>query len=109
MAEDFWGILVPTLVGKVFYTLADRHEFWVEEMGDHHLLIVTTTGHRHRLARQEVEGAWEALTQKGTLTGQQIKQEFSEFGAPYVDALLAQMPGVEVSLNPITLSYREEK
>lgn len=104
--SDFWGILVPTLVGKSFYTLGRGHEFRVEEMGEGHLLIVTTQG-RRRIPRRELEGAWQNLTRQGKLTQQQIVKGSSPFNSAYVAALLAQMQGVGHTSNPITLSYRK--
>lgn len=107
--DDFWGVLVPPLVGKSFYTLKRHHEFRVEEMGDSFLLIVTSARHRRRLSRKELEGAWVALTHGGALTRDQIRRQLSSFNRAYAAAILAQMPGVEHRLNPITLIYREAK
>jgi hypothetical protein len=109
MVEDFWGMLVPPLVGKSFYTLKQGHELRVEEMSDSHLGIVVSTGARHQIPRSDMEEAWRYLTSRGSLTRKETIDQVTKKYAGWIVALLAQMPGVEHRLNPITLSYREVK
>ncbi|MFQ5875981.1 MAG: type II toxin-antitoxin system MqsA family antitoxin, partial [Dehalococcoidia bacterium] len=98
--NDFWGMLVPPLVGKVFYTLRDKHAFRLEEMSHRDLLFVPSTGKPRPTARWRMERAWDTLTRRGSISLREIQQNWPPTNSSYVAALLAQMPGVEVRLNP---------
>jgi YgiT-type zinc finger domain-containing protein len=110
-ANDFWGTLVSPLVGETCPTLKHGHKFQVLKKGSNHIeLMICSTGKPRRIARHEVEEAWQHLIGTGSLTRKEIMQQFSSRNPAYVAALLARMPGVEVRLDPvITLLYREEK
>ena len=111
MPEDFWGVLVPPLVGKSFYTLKRHHEFRVEEMSETRLRTITSTGKVRWIPRWRMEDAWNQLTAHGSITlrGIEHRPGWAPLNWSYWAALLAQMPGVEHRLNPITLIYREAK
>lgn len=60
------------------------------------------------LTRDEIEGAWLALVQRGELSLMDVKHEFSDWSPVYITAVLAELPGVTYKIWPIVLFYTKQ-
>jgi hypothetical protein len=63
------------------------------------------SGKLRRIKRVTLEDAFGALLDRRELTGVTIAEEFSAFNAVYIAALLAALPDVAVSSQPIRLIF----
>jgi len=58
-----------------------------------------------KIYRQEIEGACDELKTRREITRSEIEERHSPRNPAYVAAILATLPGVGYSLNPIRLFY----
>lgn len=96
--------------GQTLRTLARHRSFELVAVGSKGLEIrVARSGKTRTIPRKELEAAYEALARAGRISAGEIRQMCSEYNPAYIAAVLAQMPEVTFTLNPIVLWYRSER
>lgn len=103
--NGIWVNIVE-LTGQELNTLDQEKPFSIIKVSDKSLKIKTSTGNHRNISRNEIEGAWQHLTIHGQLSRSKVREQFSEFNPAYVVAIIAKLPKVTVTPNPIVLHYR---
>ena len=95
---------IEKLEGRTLCVLARRHPFDVVEVSEGCAVVRPHVRNISRqVPRREVEAAYTDLLASGQITARQIKEIHASFHSAFVSALLAELPGITYSLNPITL------
>lgn len=95
---------VKQLVGRKLVTLDEKKPFEVLCITEETIIIhVHSTGRERNIARKEVEGAMTELDMRGEISRTEIQKQHSSRNPAYVAAMLAALPGVTYSLDPIIL------
>lgn len=103
--EPLWPH-IAALQGKTLHTVARSKAFTVERVTNLEAELTVHDGGRKRVIRREdLEPFWRRLVQNGVLDSAELKTVY-KFNASLAAALLAAVPGVTASTNPITLRYR---
>lgn len=103
---DVWTE-IKHLEGKTLRTLDRRKPFDVVGVTGNVVLVMPhETGKERPIPWESIENAYRRLVATGQLTRSDIRADFSEFNPAYVAAILAELPGVRVSLKPITLRFK---
>lgn len=100
-----WNLLAR-LEGQTLKTLDRGQPFQILRVSDTALIVRTSTGKNRRIPRKQIEDAWGQLAATGSLTRQEIRENFAEFNPAYVAALLSNLPGVITELKPIRLRLK---
>ncbi|MBC8446827.1 MAG: Eco57I restriction-modification methylase domain-containing protein [Chloroflexi bacterium] len=104
-----FGEMIEELVGQELRTLQEDNPFTVDEVRERQVkIMVGTTGNRRTIQRKEIEPAWEHLVEERAISRAEIRRQFSDFNPAYVAAILAALPGVTHSTEPIQLFYGQE-
>lgn len=101
---NIWG-QIETLSGRRLATLDQRKPFDViRATGTRVEVLIHSTGNMRHVSRKAIESGWHYLEREGSLSRDEIqKQGISPRNSSYVTAILAKMPGVTHTLNPLTL------
>ncbi|MFN8469240.1 MAG: hypothetical protein U0X20_27035 [Caldilineaceae bacterium] len=103
--EPLWPH-IAALQGKTLHTVAQGKAFTVERVTSMEAELKVHDGGRKRvIRRQDLEPFWHKLVQNGVLNSSELKTVY-KFNTSLAAALLAAVPGVTTSTNPITLRYR---
>lgn len=103
---DIWKYL-ERFDGLTVHTLGRNKPFRVQHVGEFQLSIrLGSTGGERRIARSEVESAFNDLWLSEELTLSDIRNRHSPSNPTYVAALLAELWRVEVARGPIRLFMR---
>lgn len=95
---------IDYLAGRTLKTLERHKPFEVIEVTSSDLQIYVYSSLRKlRIQRVEIEGAWQELQEKGTISSSDIKSRYSKNYPAYIAAILASMPGVTHRIKPIRL------
>ncbi len=95
---------IEKLAGRTLCVLARRNPFDVVEVSEGHAVVRPQVHNISRqVPRREIEAAYTDLFASGQITARQIKERHASFHSAFVAALLAELPGITYSLNPITL------
>jgi len=101
---DCWS-QVGRLRGKALHTLARHYPFEVLSVEDRFVLLRPSTGKERTVGRQEIEGAFEELRERGEIDLKAIERRHSARNISYVAAILAQVAGVTAGGRPLKLRY----
>ena len=101
---DCWS-QVQRLRGKALHTLARHYPFEVLSVEDRFVLLRPSTGKERTVGRQEIEGAFEELRERGEIDLKAIERRHSARSISYVAAILAQVAGVTAGGRPLKLRY----
>jgi len=103
---DVWTE-VEKLQGKTLKTLAQNKPFDVVLVGTQRVIVRPhVRGVERPIRREAIEDAFGELAMRGELTRSEIQERYSNFNPAYVAAILAALPGVTYSLNPIRLRHQ---
>ena len=95
---------VGRLKGHTLFTLGRRCAFDVVDIASGSVEIrLHSTGKKSRVSRRRIERAWELLESAGSLTQKEIKEGASRYNYSYVAAILAALPGVKHTGQPVEL------
>ena len=95
---------IEKLAGSTLCVLAYRNPFDVVEVTDAYAVVRPHVRNISRqVPRREVEAAYTDLLASGQISARQIKERHADWHSAFVCALLAELPGITYSLNPITL------
>jgi hypothetical protein len=101
---DCWS-QVGRLRGKALHTLARHYPFEVLSVEDSFVLLRPSTGKERTVSRQEIEGAFGELRERGEIDLKAIERRHSARNISYVAAILAQLAGVRAGGRPLKLRY----
>lgn len=97
---------VEALQGRTLHTVARHKAFTVQAVTHGQVELVVHDGGRTRiLYRKDLEPFYDRLVRQGSLTVTQLKTVY-KFNSSLAAALLAALPGVTATPQPITLHYR---
>jgi hypothetical protein len=97
------------LRGKTLHTLARNAPFTVRGVEEEKLTILIHSSKMERdISRSEVESAFNELWLSGEMTRTAIEDLHSDANPTYVAALLAELPQVQHTRNPIKLLWEPE-
>jgi hypothetical protein len=97
---------IAALQGHTLHTVARHKAFTVQKVTHAQAELVVHDGARVRtLYRKDLEPIYERLVRQGVLTIAEIKTVY-KFNSSLAAALLAALPGVTATPQPITLRYR---
>jgi RNA-directed DNA polymerase len=103
--DDIWVFATDMYQGGSFETLSQRHRFTVPVV-DGRGLQVSVRGRRYWIPKEVFQNLWGRLT-----SGEQVhRSDLEKAGirnTSHVVALMAEFPGVLVTLEPIALSFAE--
>lgn len=100
---QFWSRILQ-LEGRTLKTLCKNKEFDIVCVKERSLDLNIHASHKDRFVhRDEIEGAYKELFKCGQITRVEIQKKYSPINPAYVAAILSTLPGVQYSLNPITL------
>ena len=103
--EPLWPH-IEALQAKTLHTVAQSKAFTVERVTSLEAELTVHDGGRRRVIhRKDLEPFWHRLVENGILDSTELKTVY-KFNAFLAAALLAAVPGVTASTNPITLRYR---
>lgn len=103
--EPLWPH-IASMQGKTLHTVARSKAFTVDYVTSQEAVLVVQDGGRKRVIRREhLEPFWRRLVQNGILDTAELKTVY-KFNSSLAAALLAAVPHVTASTNPITLRYR---
>lgn len=106
---DCWNE-ISKLNGKTLKTLDRGNPFDVIEVTQNAAVLRPhESGIERKVLRDEIESAYSELVSKGELTRVTIRTKYSEYNPAYVAALLALLPGVSCTTQPIHLRYSQVK
>ncbi|MBE9507113.1 MAG: hypothetical protein IMY86_03615, partial [Chloroflexi bacterium] len=104
--SEFWAE-ITRLAGRGIRTLGKGAVFDVLDVDDKAVRIkIASTGRDGAIYRRELESMWSVLTQQGELPQTVMRNQYSQFKAAYITAILATLPGVTHQINPVRLTYR---
>ena len=93
---------VRRLQGRKLATLGQGKAFDVGNIANDGVEIrLHSTDKRRRVYRRVIEPAWKLLESAGSLTQKEIKAGPSPINSPYVAAILAAVPGVKYTCQPV--------
>jgi hypothetical protein len=105
MSASCWP-QIAALQGRTLQTVARRKAFTVTQVTHAHVELTVQDGGRTRiLYRKDLEPFYERLVRQGVLTIAEIKTVY-KFNSSLAAGLLAALPGVTATPQPITLRYR---
>ncbi len=101
---NVWNEL-KKLEGQELATLDRGRRFKVENVISPKLVVLFLfiPQNSRLIQAPEIEGAFKELEREKTITRGIIQEKFAPRNSAYVAALLAELPNVEYSLNPIAL------
>lgn len=108
---QFWSKILQ-LEGQTLKTLDKNKIFDIVCVTERSIILNVHASDKDRLVHHdEIEGAYKELFKCGQITRNEIQKKYSPRNPAYVAAILSTLPGVQHSLNPITLivSLREAK
>jgi hypothetical protein len=95
---------IQKLEGKTLQTLYQKKKFDIIEITENAVIICPhATQTQRRVSRHELEAAYQRLAAIGQLTRTEIMKKYSQFNPAYVAAILAELPNVQPSTDPISL------
>lgn len=104
--NDVWKFARDLYEGKSFKTLYKHREFRVPYVDDN-ILQVSVGGKQYKITKKTFQNIWNALVRGETIRRAELEKNGIE-NASHVVALIAELPGVEVSLNPIALTFKQQ-
>lgn len=103
MSLGIWNVL-QSMRGKYLLTLGQKKKFQIASIEPYEVIIRPIKQRKPRLLSREcVQEAWKHLIFHREISLEEIKNKYSRFSAPYLAAILATMPDVSYSTNPIVL------
>ena len=104
---DWWKTF-GQLKGRTLKTLGRAEPFTIVAVNDQSIVVRPhSTNKERRVSRDEIESAFGELEQRGEMPFSNIRaNKHSEANPAYVAALLATLPGVTTSTNPIRLRFK---
>jgi len=103
--DQFWPNIC-TLDGRQLKTLERGRAFTVEGVDEGGVVLAPLVSGKPRIIKRgTLEDAFGALVDRRELTGSEIAEEFSQFNAVYVAALLAALPDVAPCIRPTRLIF----
>lgn len=107
-ATSLWSLVRP-LAGRTLSTLDQKKPFTITAVTvDKVIMTPHTTDIERAISRDEIDGAWLELLQRGEITRQEIQDNHSGWNPAYVAAILAEMPGVTYKIRPIVLFHKKQ-
>ena len=98
---------IRQLEGSTLATLDQKKPFTITAVTADKITVMPQATEKERpLTRDEIEGAWLALVQRGELSLMDVKHEFSDWSPVYIMAVLAEMPSVTYKIRPIVLYHK---
>jgi len=98
-----WQLIVQ-LEGRILHTLYQENPFEVVLVETNSIRIRPNVNNVERtIRRNEIEGAYEELISRGEITRQVIRLQHSDFNPAYVAAIIAALPDMEYTINPIRI------
>jgi hypothetical protein len=95
---------IEKLEGHTLCVLARRNPFDVVEVSEDYAVVRPHVRNISRqVPRREIEAAYADLLSSGQISARQIKERHADWHSAFVCAMLAELPGITYSLNPITL------
>lgn len=86
-------------------TIAQRRPFDITQIDEDEIAIkILSTGKPRHIPRADIEGAWQELVRVKHIDRKRIRPAYNEVSPVYILAMLAQLPGVHVSVDR-TLVY----
>jgi len=105
---NFWT-RVRQLEGKTLSTLDQKKPFTITAVTAEKVTMTPqSTDTERAISRDEIEGAWLELLQRGEITRQEVQDDHSGWNLAYVAAILAEIPGVSYKIRPIVLFYKKQ-
>jgi len=105
---SFWT-RVRQLEGKTLSTLDQKKPFTITAVTAEKVTMTPqSTDTERAISRDEIEGAWLELLQRGEITRQEVQDDHSGWNLAYVAAILAEIPGVSYKIRPIVLFYKKQ-
>ena len=97
---------IAKLIGRTLKTLEQERPFDVVDVTHDEVTVrPTINDNERRIPREEIEGAFDELITLGVISRVDIEARYSRYNPAYVAAILAEMPGVQYSVKPISLWY----
>lgn len=104
----FWQE-VQRLEHQTLKTLDRSNPFHIVRVTEHVVIVKPQeTGIERRIQRGRLENSFRELVAIGELSRSEIEDKHSPRNPAYIAAILAEMPGVRLSLRPITLHYSQD-
>jgi hypothetical protein len=92
------------LQGKRLITLYQKKPFEIIQIANNQIVLKTSTESQRPIPLKEIASALKHLEKHKKLTRSEVRDlGYSEFNPAYVVAILASLPGVTHSLEPIVL------
>lgn len=103
MSSSIWSVL-QGMRGRYISTLVHGKKFQIAMITPYELIIRPVKQRKPRtLTRECVQDAWRNLIFHRRLSINEIAEKYSKFNSAYLAAILATMPDVTYTTNPIVL------
>lgn len=102
---NVWSV-IQQLEGRTLHTLDQNKPFDVVAVTEQTILVQSyASGKERRIKRDEIAPAYEELHTRVVVERADIRERYSNYNSAYVAAILAALPGVRHSVQPIRLRY----